>query len=74
MNGMNSLTFEQAIGRTIPKEPKTFTHYIIGTNLFQLFVFLSVTMGMYSAAPLIDGMPYLEKEPNSFKCYYDPNY
>ena len=30
-----------------------------------------MTVAMYSTNPIVSGISFLEKEPNSYECYYD---
>ena len=62
MEHRNIYRYDQALQKTIPPD---------SAYTFQLVCFVAITLGLYSSNTIVIGLSFLEKEPNSFECFYD---
>jgi hypothetical protein len=62
MEGIEILTFDEAIEKSIPESSSTWGQQVFGKNLFQKIMLVSMCFGMFSTNVIVSGIRYLEEE------------
>ena len=63
------LSYDQALGRTIPKNSKGIYQNMTLGMAYQIVIFFMYMISSLSTYPLLGGMAFLEKVPAHFECY-----